>query len=286
VSGGPVRPIPHVDPEWGARVAEFCARAYAEYAAQEPSSVDQPGHALAADAALDCGLVRYALGAPPDEVRVWIARAAHALGEVFRLRGTAQAVQTVVTVEDGNLRSTASVSVDHSLTNPARGLLAIHTALVAGDRDLAQRTATLLGDPPGPHPEGPPPATDERQLAEALKALLLHRDAEAVSHAAGLADAPPPVGAEGAALGALAHRDKAAFLEALRRLLAVHAAEAGEEGNAREPRRFLSLTGLGLSALAVASGVLSTDELPRGDVYLPVEVIEQIPWSGREAADS
>jgi len=285
VTGGPVRPIAHFDPEWGARVAEFCARAYAEHTAMAPSSVGQPGYALAADAALDCGLVTCALGAAPGDVRVWVARAAQALGEVFRLRGTAPGLQSiVVTGQDGDLQAMASSSVDDSLTNSSRGLLGMYTALVAGDRDLAERTASLVDDPPDPPSSGPPSeagTTAERQLAGALKALLLGQDATAVFRAGGPAGAPPSIGAQGAALRALVSRDRPVFLDALRKLLAAHAEEAGDERNAREPRLLMSLPGLGLSALALALGLLEPDQLPAGDVYLPLEIIRPL----HEASD-
>ncbi|MGH9173678.1 MAG: hypothetical protein ACRD1H_04950, partial [Vicinamibacterales bacterium] len=114
------------DPEWGARVAEFCAQAYAEYASAPRETLGQAGYAMAADVALDCGLVTYALGADPADVRIWIARAAHALGEVFRLRGSEPAVPSLVVTEHGVHRETPGGTPDLSLTNSRRGLLAMY----------------------------------------------------------------------------------------------------------------------------------------------------------------
>ena len=45
-------PSSHFDPEWGARVAQFCAQAYADYAATPTASVGQAGYAMSADIAL------------------------------------------------------------------------------------------------------------------------------------------------------------------------------------------------------------------------------------------
>jgi Immunity protein 49 len=263
------------DPEWAAQVAEFCAKAYAEYASSPRATIGQAAYAMAADVALDCGLVTYALGADPADVRIWIARAAHALGEVFRLRGSEAAVPSLVVTEHGVDQATRA-DTDLSLTNLRRGLLAMYVALVAGDRRLAERIADQLGDASDARSPAEASANEEQQLASALRALLLGQDAVAFFHARGLADGPPSVAAHAAALNALIAGDQRAFLDALRRLLEAHTDDANDERNAREPRLLMSLPGLGLSALAVTSGLLELHELPADEIYLPLMVIRPI----------
>jgi hypothetical protein len=61
------------------------------------------------------------------------------------------------------------------------------------------------------------------------------------------------------------------------RLLAAHAEEASDKCNAHEPRFIMSLPGLGLSALAMSSGLVEQDQLPQEDFYLPFDIIGPSP---------
>src|SRR5262245_14078541 len=133
----------------------------------------------------------------------------------------------------------------------------MYVALVAGDLDLAEQIAGLVGDPPdasyiGPNSEVCTP--EEQQLTYTLKALLLGQDAVTAFYATGLGHAPPLIRHQAAAMNALICQDQNAFLDALHDLLEAHAAWASDERNAREPRRLMCLPGLGLSALALESG--------------------------------
>lgn len=263
---------PHVDRAWAAQLAEFCAEAYAEYAAADPASLGQVDHVFAADYALDCALVTYALDADPNDVWTWIKRAAFALGETFRLRGTTPAFPATI-VDDSGPRSVAPPGAqDASLTNSRRGLLAMQVALIAGDHHLVEQITAMVGDPPnatyiGPDSEVCTP--EEQGLAYALKAQLLGRQAVAFFYAAGLTAAQPPVRQQALAIKALIDRDAGAFLVALGDLLAAHTAAASDPLNAREPRCLINLPALALAVLAIRSGVIDPDRLPTEDPYLP-----------------
>lgn len=280
---------PHVDPAWAAQLAEFCASAYAEYAAADPASLGQVDHALAADYTLDCALVTYALGADPDDVRVWIKRAAFALAEVFRLRGTTPAFPVTVVDEVGFRPATPPDATDASLTNSRRGLLAMQVALIGGDPILVEQIAAMVGDPPdatyiGPDSEVCTP--EEQRLAYALKAHVLGKHAVAIFYAAGLTVAQPPVRQQAAAIEALINRDPEAFLAVLGDLRAAHAAAASDPHNAREPRRLINLPALALAALATQSGVIDPDRVPADDPYLPRALLPPLATGQKDDSDA
>ncbi|MDQ4136265.1 MAG: Imm49 family immunity protein [Pseudomonadota bacterium] len=263
---------PQVDQAWAAQVAEFCAEAYAEYAAADPATLGQVDHVFAADYALDCAAVTHALGAGPNDVRTWIKRAAFVLGEVFRLGGTTPAFPATIVDEDGPRSFAPPGARDASLTNSRRGLLAMQVALIAGDHHLVERIAATVGDPPnatyiGPDSEVCTP--EEQGLAYALKAYLLGRQAVAFFYTAGLTAAPPTVRQQALAIEALMGHEAGAFLAALDGLLSAHAATAGNPLNAREPRCLINLPALALAVLAIQSGVIDPDQVPTDDPYLP-----------------
>lgn len=263
---------PPVDTTWAAQLAIFCAEAYEEYVASNPSALGQVDHVFAADYALDCAMVTYALGADPNDVRVWIKRAAFALGEVFRLRGTTPAFP--VAVDDGLERHavTPPGEVDASLTNSRRGLLAMQLALVAGDPSLVEQIAAMVGDPPDATYIGPDSevcTTEEQEFAYAMKAYLLGQIAVAYFHTAGLAGSSSPVREQVVAIEALIDRDEGAFLAVLDELLAAHAEAARDPRHVHEPRCLIAIPALALAALANRSGVIDPSRLPDDDPYLP-----------------
>lgn len=269
--------FPNFDPTWTVHVAELCTDSYAEFLTIPPDDLTQIDYVLAADAALDCAFVIYALGADLDEVRLWLSRAAYLLSQVFALRGTTPRMPVAVTDELGELHDVTPSGPDQSLTNSRRGLLAMQTALVAGDRELADQTAELVGDPPDASYIGPDSEVcmpDEQSVAYALKALLLEQTAVAVYHMGGVSnDAPPLEKQQAVALYALIDRDRDAFLEALDRLLDAQAAEAAEREAAREPRRFMCLPALALARLAIDDGLGTLDHLPASSIYLPLDLL-------------
>jgi hypothetical protein len=266
----------HFDARWAAELAEFCAGSYAEYAAMGPRAATQVDSALAADFALDCACALHALDAPPHDVRIWIARAAYALGEVFRLRGTSAAVPSVVMTEDGAVKDTVPGGPDYSLTSSRRGLVAMYAALTAGDSELAERTAGLVGDPPGASylaPNSVVCTPDEQQLAYALKALLLGQTAVAAFQAGVPDSAPPAIRHQATAVQAMATQNPRLFLDALDALLVTHGLEVADIRRQREPRYFLSLPALGLAALATTSGLVTDPQLPTGHSYFALQLI-------------
>ena len=155
----------------------------------------------------------------------------------------------------------------------------MQTALVAGDREQAEGTAELVGDPPDASYIGPDSVVctpDEQAVAYAVKALLLEQTAIAVYHIGGVSTtAPPLIGEQAVALYALIDGDRAALLGALDRLLDAHAAEAVEPEAAREPRRFMSLPALTLVRLAIDAGLVTRTDVP-ASIYLPVDVLVMV----------
>lgn len=269
--------FPNFDQAWAAQLAEFCATTYAEFLTIPERDLTQLDYVLTADPVLDCACVMYALGADLDEVRVWIARAAHLLGVTFELRGTTPRMPVGKKDAWGSVTDVTPPGTDQSLTNSRRGLLAMQTALVAGDPDRAEQTASQVGDPPDASYIGPDSVvctTDEQQLAYAFRSLLFGRDAVAMFHLGGVGDdAPALIRHQANGLYALIDRDDGGFLEALNRLLAAHAVEAAEPVHAREPRRFLSLPALGMAALAVQRDLIEPTQLPGESIYFPRDLL-------------
>ncbi len=267
------------DPVWGAHAAEFSAGAYSEYLALEPASRRPLDHALGVDYALTCAVTTFALGADPDDARVWIKRAAFAFGELFRSRGTVAVSRTQVTSGNGFLHAMPP-HVIGALTNSRLGLLAMEVALIAGDPTLTEQIAEMVGDPAdaayiGPDSEICTP--DEQSLAYALKAHLLGQHAVAVFYAAGVHNAPMSIHQQAAAVIALVRQDPEAFVDALRGLLTAHAAAASEAKRAPVPRYLMSLPALGLASLGTESGLLGRDRLPKDNAYLPLAMIPAHP---------
>lgn len=263
---------PYVDPAWAEQLAEFCAGAYAEYAAADPASLGQVEHVFAADYALDCALVTYALGADPDDVRAWIKRAVFAFAEVFRLRGTTPAFPVTVVDEAGTRPAAPPDATDASLTNSRRGLLAMQVALIAGDSSLVEQIATMVGDPPDATYIGPDSEVctlEEQGLAYALKGHLLGQDAVAFFYTAGLRAAQPSVRQQAVTIEALINRDAGTFLAALGDLLVAHAVAASYLHNAPEPRCLINLPALALATLAIQSNVIDRDRVTADELYLP-----------------
>lgn len=273
------RTIPGLDPAWAAQIASFCAEAYVEQFAHisaAPEHASQVDYVLAADYALDGVLVRYALGAPLDEVREGLVRAAEALAEVFRRRGTTPAFSVEIVAEGTAVPASSPGACDFSLTNSRRGLLAMYLALAIDNRSLAEEIAGLVGDPQEADYIGPDSdvcTLDEQQLAYALKSLLLGQDAVAAFYSAGVGHQSPSLRDQAAAVSALVGRDPGVFLSALCSLLVDHAAEASEESNSREPRRLICLPALGLAALGITFDMVVPGVLPAEDVYLPLELL-------------
>lgn len=255
---------PPVDIRWAAQLAASCKEAYDEYIASDSSAIGQVDHAFAADHALDCATLTYALGADPNDVRIWIKRAAFALGEVFRLRGTTAAF-------------TSPAEPDFSLTNSRRGLLAMQLALIAGDPALVEQIAAMIGDPTNASYVGPDSVvctTEEQGLAYAMKAFLLGQTAVAYFHTASLAGSSSPVREQAVAIDALINRDWGAFSVALDELLAAHVDASRDPDHVHEPRYLIAIPVLALAALAIGSGLIEQSRLP-DDPYLPRALLPQ-----------
>lgn len=275
-----MRPIPYLDTAWAEQLVQFCTDAYADQITQIDAAHGQSGqieYVFATDYALDAALVSYALGASLADVRVWIARAAVALAEIFRLRGTAPIFPIESVTEGESVPAGSPDACDFSLTNSRRGLLAMYLALAADNMSLAEEIAALVGDPPEASYIGSDSKVctpDEQQLAYALKFLLLGQDAVAAFYAVGVGYERLSLRHQAAAVKALVGRDPSAFLSALHDLLMTHIANANNKINAHEPHCLMCLPCLGLAALALKRLLVEVSELPCDNVYLPHDLLQ------------
>jgi len=270
----PVTAGHELDTRWAAEVAEFCAESYAQYAAMAPGTASQVDSVLAAECALDCASVLHALGAPAHDVHLWIVRAASALTEVFRLRGTTPAIPVVGIRDAGTRELSVPAEPDQSLTNSRRGLVAMYAALVTGDPELVKLTASLVGD--SPDASSSACSRDEQRLAHAVNALVVGDAEVAQSRAAAVDSDADTIRAQAAAVQAIAARSSRSFIDALGALLEAHRAEAVDPRHRREPRYLLSLPGLALATLATGSEVARKRQLPVGYAYFPVELVARV----------
>lgn len=150
-----------VDVAWARDLDAFVNAAIGEVPPPEELE-DQAQGALAAGYHRDRGLLRYAEGAPLDEVRAAFRRATEYTLALFRLRAPREPWQP-------------ADDVDESLTNSRRALEALELALACGAHDLATALAPLVWDPPDATYIGPSSVVctpEEQRLAYALRDLL------------------------------------------------------------------------------------------------------------------
>jgi len=236
------------------------------------------------------GLFSYALGYPLSETREAFSHAAKAYVKVFELRGTEPAFPAYSFTYDpsyppGHPKSTVEFrplhgedEKDYSRTNSQRNYLAVCVALIAGEHSAADRLASMIWDPPEASYLGPNSfcTPNDQHLAYALRALF-QEDHAAV--AAELRKVRPRrrrdehLAHEARMLRALSGADAESFLEGLASLLVWHERQARSKRNRREVEFFLSIPGLGLSALALRRGVCTIAQFPQDNVFLPIALI-------------
>lgn len=157
------------------------------------------------------GLLRYALGAPLEEVRRHFRLSSEFSLAVYRFRDRAGG------------ESADAPAVDASLTNSRDGLAALELALACGARELATTLAPLIEDPPGarfPSAGSEVCTPDDQAVAYALRDFLLNRPP--VPNALDPSTFAPKRAASLDALRALSHDDRVAFLSALETLHSEH----------------------------------------------------------------
>jgi len=149
---------------------------------------------------------------------------------------------------------------------------------VSGQPLIAQRLAQLIGDPPNaPYidAESEVCTPDDQHIAYAMKHYLLGDRDRAAAKLGLVSDGDARTAAEARVARALVSRDRDFFLGALQAHLKWHASEAKKKRNQKDTAYFLNLPALGLTAIALGDGVVSTDDLPRALPHFPVELLSE-----------
>jgi hypothetical protein len=256
----------------------------------EPGRLEQTRYVSLAATCESIGLYRYALGFNLELVIEDLLEAAKAYLSVFQLRGTEVPFPvTVLTLDvdksSGDTRVIAETPLhpsgaqDFSVTNSKKGLIAMFLALVAHDQHLASALSCLVWDPPdatyiGPRSEVCTPS--EQHFAYSVRHLLEHNSESAMIEIRRLRIAKK-VGwlagtrkmTEGIVAGDCPH-----FREGLDEHLSWHRREAEKPKNYWRNELYLSLCGLGMAKIALANKVARVEDLPTGDVYFPLELLQ------------
>jgi hypothetical protein len=269
-----VRPIPSPNLSWAPGLAKSCNDAYRELEADwlPESALPPPVEcALAADYAIDAAISYHVLGEPATFVRIWLQRAASSLTKLLKQSEGSPPLQTRVIQPDGSVADRKSDTLDRSLTNPPRALLALHLALIVGNAELIECAARNIRIHTIPSKKI---NDDEKSLALALAALLRGEPATAVFHAKAIDNADESnLSWQAQALLSTVNRDKQGILHALRRILDKHTEMVAGFNLALEPRRILCLSALGTGALALRRDLVEIIELPADNVHFPLELI-------------
>jgi hypothetical protein len=213
--------------------------------------------------------------------------------KVFGLRGTEDPFPvTVLTVDPqyppGDPRAVVDErplhppgTKDYSVTNSKRNLYGVCIAMTAGDWQTATRLASLAWDPPdasylGPRSEMCRP--HDQHLAYAVKHLLADHVDECMAELSRVRTRPQDVRPREVAnlIRALATDDPVLFYDAIRDLLDWHERWDPDRNSSYEMssvEKFICIWGTGLSAWALQRRLLPIEDLPQGNVYLPLELI-------------
>lgn len=204
------RPRILVDPAWANQLEAFLRKQVGDGPA--PDVVEGQVEAFfRAGYFRHLGLLRYALGAPLEEVRRHFRMSSEFSLAVYRFRDLARG------------EPADAPTVDASLTNSRDGLAALELALACGARDLATTLAPLIGDPPGarfPSPGSEVCTPDDQAVAYALRDFLLNRPT--APNALDPSSFAPKRAASLEALRALREDEGGAFLSALEKLHGEH----------------------------------------------------------------
>lgn len=256
-----------VDIAWARELDAFVSAAIVDVPPPDELD-DQAQGALAAGYHRDLGLLRYADGAPLDEVRAAFRRATEYTLALFRLRAPREPWQPT---ED----------VDESLTNSRRALDALELGLACGAHDLATALAPLVWDPPGATYIGPNSVVctpEEQRLAYALRDLLVNDGASDVVGALPDTEWHTTLQqARGWALVSIAARDPNALAIAIETLREDHRAAVrarlAEIGALDRLDLLLDVPSLAYAALGRAR--LGYVPLPDADAYFPHDLARE-----------
>jgi len=235
------------------------------------------------------GLYRYALGYPLSDVKQAFSDAAKAYLKVFDLRGTEPPFPAYSVTYDpryppADPRSLVEFTKlydenakDFSVTSSRRSWLAVCVALVAGEDAVADQLAAMIWDPPdAPYVAwGALTTPNHQRLAYALRQLFLGDTAGVASELKGLRPrkTQPDIGYQAIMVRALAINERPVFMEGLWPLLAWHEKQARLSENRELPEFYVCISGLALCNLAVRRQLCTFEDLPRDNVFLPVNLI-------------
>jgi len=258
-----------VDAAWARDLAVFVRAAIR--AVPPPDEIDdQAQAALAAGYHRDLGLLRYADGAPLDDVRALVRRATEYTLALFRLRAPREPWRS-------------ADEVDESLTNSRRALEALELALAGGAPELATTLAPLVWDPPDATYIGPTSVVctpEEQRLAYALRDLLTNTpSSEAIRALPDTEWRSAAQRARGWAMVSIAAHDPIALAVAIELLREVHAAAVrarlAETGALDRLDLLLDVPSLAYAALGRAR--LGDVPLRDSDAYFPRALVRDDP---------
>lgn len=282
--------LDYLDSEMAA-LALSCAEEYLpkllDMIATEPSKLAQTRYSSLSGNYESIAFFSYALGFPLEKVKAAFSQAAHAHLRVFELRGTEPVFPALHLRYDPahtpgtpgaivELKNLHEVQVDYSLTNSQKGYVAVCEALGACEDSVAKKIAALIWDPPNASYIGPKSfcTPNDQHLAYALRNLLVGGSIESELDQLKLSKSNENVGHQAMMLRALAAGDGSWFLKGLHELLSWHKKQASSKQNRLNPAFFICIGGLGLCRLAVTNKVCLFDDLPQGNVFLPLEMMQ------------
>jgi hypothetical protein len=146
--------------------------------------------------------------------------------------------------------------------------------MAAGDFGLARNLAPFLWDPPDARYIGPGSTVGTvraQAVAYALKELLLDERSRAQAHLDTVQRAPEDLIGELLMVQALVSAEPTRFLKGISMALAWHTKQARQRPKVVD--LFLCVPALGLAAYAINAALISPEDLPADQVYLPVDLI-------------
>ncbi len=234
-------------------------------------------------------LYSYALGSPLSEVRQSFRNCVIAYAKVVENREgesgfSAYDLRYQSDFPPGHSDSIAEFkplydekSKDYSLTNSRNQYLAVCEALIAGEDALADQLARSIWDPSNASYIGPRSfcTPNDQCLAYALREFFKGNtvDAQFELNKFRRTKVSAVANDEAAMIQSLLDNNADHFKDGLASLLARHGREAVSKKNSSNPEFFICVPGLGLCKIAILRQMLTREELPQKNVFLPIELL-------------
>jgi hypothetical protein len=265
-------------------------REYSGLMASDTTKMTERRYSALADAYEGSALLSYAIGKPLEEVRDLIVQSVSAYERVLGLRGTDPPIPGVVVTLDPKYpwHDPRHVNTepmhppgfrDSGLGYSRRTYRATCFAFIAGERDAGRRLARQIWDQPdapylGNHKYAVCTKNDQR-LAYAMREFFAANEEDAVKLVAMIGPTrgePNDVVDEAAIWKAVLNKSETAFRNGLENLLSWHKQKTASEPNWKL-EYFISVEGLGLSAIALERGVIQKEALPKDNQFLPTGLL-------------